>query len=217
MKRIAVYISGKSNRLHKYLRSKDESNHGIAYVFSDEPIDGDLENELSIRGIDYTAIDYKNIGITKEEKRSAFSNCLLSELNERGVDYCLSFGEHILVGDILLEYKNRIINFHPAILPMYKGTMAIDQAVEDDKAMLVGNTAHFVDEGVDTGLIIMQSVIPIKAFYDADNDYNVILDLQIDMMDKIIFLLNNDRIRIVDNRVVIIGADYSVSHIYPKL
>lgn len=215
--RIGFYISGKSTRLSKYFRTGYYSGSGICFVFSDEPIENKLREELEEYGIEYYDIDYGKLEGDVEKKRSAFSDCLLCELEKRKIDYCISFGKHILVGDILQKYKNKIINFHPALLPMFRGNRAIDQAVEDGSAMLVGNTAHFVDEGVDTGMIIMQSVVPIKAFFDSGRDYDVVLDLQIEMLEKIILLLNSDRIRIVNDKVEIIGADYSKAHIYPEI
>ncbi len=214
--RISVYISGKSKRLVKYI-SKSKSDNHICFVFSDSPIEPNLKELLDEYSIDCFSVDYRQLGNTTEEKRENFSECLLKELISRNIDYCISFGEHILVGEILQKYKNKIINFHPALLPMYKGAKAIDQAVADDSVLLVGNTAHFVDEGIDTGIIIMQSVIPLKAYFDNENDYDVILDLQIEMMEKIVKLIISDRIRIINDRVVIEGADYSTSHIYPNV
>ena len=194
-----------------------ESGGSIRFVFSDEPIDRVLCRELDYRCIEYYYTNYEKLGATIEEKRLRLSDRLLKKLEEKKIEYCISFGEHILTGDILKQYKNKIINFHPALLPMYKGINAIDQAVKDDNVMLVGNTAHFIDEGIDTGMIIMQSVIPLKAFFDSDNDYDIILDIQIKMLAQIIELLNTDRVKVINNKVLIEGADYSVAHIYPQI
>jgi phosphoribosylglycinamide formyltransferase-1 len=80
-------------------------------------------------------------------------------------------------------YKNRIINFHPSILPAYLGLKSIDQAISD-KANLLGNTVHFISSGVDTGSIILHSVIPAVAF--DEGGYDAILDIQIDMLYKVL-------------------------------
>jgi phosphoribosylglycinamide formyltransferase, formyltetrahydrofolate-dependent len=61
-------------------------------------------------------------------------------------------------------YKNRIMNLHPALLPSFPGTHAARQAL-DYGVKFTGCTVHFVDEGVDTGPIVLQSVVPIL-----DND-----------------------------------------------
>jgi phosphoribosylglycinamide formyltransferase-1 len=67
-----------------------------------------------------------------------------------------------LIGETLLQdYKNRIINIHPSLLPLYKGKDAIGQALLDN-ATVTGVTVHYVDEGMDTGRIIEQEQIIIK-------------------------------------------------------
>ncbi|MCH5270272.1 MAG: hypothetical protein J1E83_05930 [Lachnospiraceae bacterium] len=117
---------------------------------------------------------------------------------------------------MLERYEYRLINFHPALLPLYPGSKAIDQAVKQGNTLLVGNTAHFIDSGMDTGTVIMQSVIPLQAFLDS-NDYDSVLDLQIDMLNKLIYILVNDRLEIINGRVHIQGADYARSAIYPYI
>lgn len=99
------------------------------------------------------------------KKNLELSNNLLQVLREYEIDYCFSFGAHILKGKLLEEYENRIINFHPSLLPAYPGIKSIDRAIAD-KVNLLGNTVHFIDAGMDTGPIIMQSVIPSVAFYE---------------------------------------------------
>lgn len=100
---------------------------------------------------------------------------------------------------------------------MFPGLNAIDQAVNHKNVLLVGNTAHFVDEGMDTGPIIMQSVVPLEKFYKSAKDYDSILDLIIPMLNKLIMLLRNNMIHIVDGRCIIDGADYSKAAIFPEV
>jgi len=135
-------------------------------------------------------------------------------MKKNEVDYCFSFGNHILKGDILKEYKNKIINFHPSLLPSYPGRNAIDRAIEDN-APILGNTAHFIDEGIDTGPIILQSVISSEAFYK--NGYDFILDLQIEMLFQLDKLLEKNCIEIKENKVKIKNANINASFIIPKI
>ena len=100
--------------------------------------------------------------------------------------------------------KNRIINFHPSILPMYPGEKSIDQATKND-AFLLGNTAHFIDRGVDTGPIIMQSIIHSNNY----QNYESVLDLQIPMIEQIYNWILENRIVISHNKVSIKNAVYS--------
>ena len=109
---------------------------------------------------------------------------------------------------IYFEYKNKLINFHPSILPHFPGINSIDRALAG-KVNLLGNTAHFIDEGVDTGPIIMQSVIHKSKFVD----YNSILDLQLPMIDQIFKWLIEERINVNNDEVKIINSDIKINFI----
>ncbi|MFQ5716991.1 MAG: formyltransferase family protein, partial [Nitrospinales bacterium] len=115
--------------------------------------------------------------------------------------------------DILNEkFENKIINFHPSLLPSFKGLNAIDQALEQN-AFLLGNTAHFINEKPDSGLVIMQSIIHSSRYKTYDN----VLDLQIPMLIQIMRWIKMDRLSITDEKVTVQNADYSVGPFMPKL
>lgn len=77
---------------------------------------------------------------------------------------CLAGFMRIISPEFIRKYKNRMLNIHPAILPSFPGLHAQRQAVEYG-AKYSGCTVHFVDEGVDTGPIILQAIVEVK-----DND-----------------------------------------------
>lgn len=214
---IGFYISGNSTRLRKFLvQAKEDVIKQIKVVVSDDPVSNEMRLVLMEYGIKAVEYKYQEIpGNSYKEKNAYFSDRLLFELNKQDIDYCISFGEHILSGKLLKEYMYRIINFHPSILPMFPGCRAIDQAMDHGNVLLAGNTAHFIDEGVDTGLIIMQSVTMLDNFYNADCDYNVILDLQIPMLNTLLNILIHDDLEIINGRVHIKSAIYSKSTLYP--
>lgn len=214
---IAFYISGKSSRLMKYLgQASEDCIKDIKVVFSDYLIEDSLKIMLNSYQIKYCELDYDNIQEgTRKEKNRYISNYMLDLFNSLSIDYCISFGENILIGDILYYYKNRIINFHPSILPMFPGKFAIDKALDFKNVLLVGNTAHFIDDGIDTGPIIMQSVTTLQMF-KLEKNYDIILDLQIPMLNKIMVALKNGDIIVDNNNVLINNADYSEYHIYPE-
>lgn len=215
--RYGFYVSGKSSRLRKYLKQADKSIiDRIGVVFSDYTIESQLACILDEKKIDYIQIDYENLPERNRHMKNEYvSNKLLEVLKERDIDYCFSFGSHILSGKLLDEYKFKIINFHPAILPMFPGINAVDQAVSYGNVLLIGNTAHFIDSGVDTGPIIMQSVTPMIN-YLCDNDYDVILDMQIPMLNSIVRAIDNNDLVVVNGRVSITNANYKISHTYPE-
>lgn len=74
---------------------------------------------------------------------------------------CLAGFMRIISPEFIRKYKNRMLNIHPALLPSFPGLHAQRQAVEYG-AKYSGCTVHFVDEGVDTGPIVLQAVVKVK-------------------------------------------------------
>lgn len=215
----AFYISGSSKRVHDFLaQSAPTIVNKIAFVISDETTPESFISFLLEKNIEFIQINRNDRrGLSASEKNQRSSDTILAALRQHDVDYMFCFGEHLLMGELLVEYKNRIINFHPAILPMYPGLNAIDQAAEHGNTLLVGNTAHFIDDGIDTGPIIMQSIIPLKPFLESENDYDIILDLITKMLKDIVHLLEDGRIRVIGDRVEIQGANYFTSVTFPSI
>ena len=216
---IAFYISGQSRRLMNFLEEATTSEREeVKLVFSNRMLEPNLKKLLTDLNTHFYERDFSEFeGNTREEKRLSFSNELLKEMLSCNIDYCFSFSKYLIAGEILTRYKNKIINFHPAILPMYPGVNAIDQAVNDKHSpLLIGNTAHFIDEGMDTGPIIMQYVVPLQTFFDADKDYHILMNPINDMLRIILKLLRQNRIFVDENnRVHIEGADYNKGQIFP--
>lgn len=215
--KFAFYVSGASTRLLRFLdQATDKDIKQIKIVMSDDLLKEELKIKLEENKIKYIEIPYKSIkGVNNSQKSLELSNQLLRELDKWEIDYCFSFGIHILSGKLLEKYEMRIINFHPGLLPMFPGLNAIDQAVFHGNTLLVGNTAHFINKDVDAGPVIMQSIIPLEAFYENGNNYDCILDLQIEMLNDLIYLMSSNRITLVDGRVKIIEADYQKGAIFP--
>ena len=216
----AFYISGNSTRLKQFLNeSKAELIKDIKLVVSDGKMTEQQKLCLIQHEISYKIVDYSSIaGNDRKEKNRILSDEILKYLKENDIDYCFSFGSHILSGDLLTEYKWKLINFHPSILPMYPGQNAIDQAIAHGNTFLVGNTVHFINEGIDTGNIIMQSVIPLYAFFNNDKNYDIVLDIQVEMLQQLIQVIQEKRLIVDKNgNVNILKADYNMYNIYPKI
>lgn len=217
----AFYISGQSTRLLNFLKdASDVERNSVKFVFSNKLLEPNLKHLIQKSNINFFERDFNDFsGNTREEKRLSFSDELLKNLLAHQIDYCFSFSKYLIAGDIFKHYKNRIINFHPAILPMYPGINAIDQAVNDMRSLLlIGNTAHFIDAGMDSGPIIMQYVVPIQTFFDSGRDYHVVMNAMNIMLVKLIRLLEQDRIYVDENnRVHIKGANYNAGFIFPAV
>ena len=98
--------------------------------------------------------------------RSDYDKKIISTLEKYGVTpknglVCLAGFMRIISPEFVKKYKNRIINIHPALLPAFPGLDAQKQAVEYG-SKYSGCTIHFVDSGVDTGPIILQSIVKIR-------------------------------------------------------
>ena len=144
------------------------------------------------------------------EKNIYISKLLLKKFTEHNINYCFCFGRKILTEDLLKKHKNKIINFHPSILPVFPGEKSIDKAKKNN-AFLIGNTAHFVDSGIDTGPVIMQSI----GYRDATSEN--ILDMQIPMIEQIYKWIIGDRLTIGKRGVIIKNANYKQTVFFPNL
>ena len=214
--RIAFYVSGKANVLRQIIqKSPQDLLKNIAFVFSEDANTNYLEDLLKQNGIAYHFYEYKKF---TGDKNLALSDKLLELLLENNVDYAFSTGGHILKGELLNKYKFRIVNLHPSILPQFRGIkpmLPIDRALAENVSVL-GNTAHFIDEGVDTGPIIAQNVMSRKVF--DKYGYRGVLDTQVELFWLVYKWLNENRVHVNDDGVVEIdGASYDEVMYFPKI
>ncbi|MCF8429447.1 MAG: hypothetical protein K9G64_04880 [Bacteroidia bacterium] len=210
--RFAFYVSGNASRLLKVIDQFPEIVKSTVLVVNDEGPNKQLETLLIKNNICYVEFNYESFGLEGREKNIYISNLLLQKLLEHKIDYAFCFGARILGGELLNKFLNKIINFHPAILPMFPGVKSIDQALNAN-SFLIGNTAHFIDEGIDTGPVIMQSVQHSSQF----DVYEDILALQLKMIYQIFIWLNQNRIKVKVNKVHIENANYTQQFFIPKL
>ncbi len=217
--KIAFYISGKASRLCEILLDSRSGQiiSNLPFVLSDEWEEGEEIREICKRtGIKYIFYDYKNqyTECERKERNRKLSDEILLQLKEYEIDYLFVFGHHLLSGELLDIYKDHIIVFHPSILPSYRGFSAIDHAMENHE-FVVGNTAFLIDEGMDTGKIIMQSIMHSSNF--GENDYNALLHPIVDMFYQLWNCIKEQRIRVEEDGVRIEGADYKSVHFYPEI
>nr|WP_263323766.1 phosphoribosylglycinamide formyltransferase [Neobacillus sp. Marseille-Q6967] len=158
MKNIAVFASGNGSNFQAIIDvvQTGELHANIALLVCDKPGAYAIEraNRARISSFVFNPKDYQQ----KEE----FEAEILLRLKQAEVDLIVLAGYMRLIGPTLLrEFKGRIINIHPSLLPAFPGKDAIGQALEA-KAKWTGVTIHYVDEGMDTGPIIVQERIRIS-------------------------------------------------------
>lgn len=209
----AFYISSKATRLNNIIREKKGILNDTKVVISDSEENLYIKRELELLNIKFEYFKYKQLN--KENDRNLMlSNFLMEKFDENNIDYIFVFGNHILKGDLLSKYKNRLINFHPSFLPSFKGINAIDQAIQTN-AIIIGNTAHFINETLDGGPIIMQNAIFTQVFLK--EGYDAILNEQIPMLEMIWKLLKENRISVENDKVKINGAIYDEVKYFPNV
>jgi len=83
-------------------------------------------------------------------------------LEEHGVELVVLAGYmHLLTAPFLARFPDRVVNVHPSLLPAFPGAHAIDDALAAD-AKTTGVTVHYVDEGLDTGAVILQEAVAVE-------------------------------------------------------
>lgn len=153
-KRLCVFVSGSGTNLQAMLDADIEPAE-IVLVFSNNPEAYALERARN-HNIPTEVISHKGYG-TREE----YEEDIIRALEPYNIDLIALAGfMRILTPHFVRHYKNRILNVHPALLPSFPGMHAARQALEYG-VKFTGCTVHFVDEGVDTGPIIQQSVVPV--------------------------------------------------------
>jgi phosphoribosylglycinamide formyltransferase 1 len=178
----AFYVSGRGGRLRKLIDWNLKVLNKTVVVVTDSKEAMKYKNKLNDFNIPTFFFDYEKEKLNTKAVNTKLSNFILEVFQKFNVDYCFSFGDHILKGALIKEYNNRLINFHPSVLPMFPGRLSIDQALKSSSVIL-GNTAHFIDEGIDTGEIIAQIVLEKKDFnkmgYEGVMDFQILLLMEI--------------------------------------
>jgi phosphoribosylglycinamide formyltransferase-1 len=138
--------------------------------------------------------------------RDEYFTKIASELNRRGVELVVLAGFMRIVGKPLLEaFPNRVMNIHPALLPSFPGLHGQKQA-NDYGVKISGCTVHFVDEGMDTGPVIIQAAVPVR---DDDTEETLsarILGLEHKIFPEAIKIFSEGRIEINGRKVTIRGS-----------
>lgn len=156
-RKIGVLVSGRGSNFQAVLEKiKAEKLPAEIVVVISDKADAYALTRAKVAGIDNVAVVRKSFA-TKEE----FEAKIAEVLKEHGVELIVLAGfMRILSGNFVHNWKHSIINIHPALLPSFKGIDAQGQAL-DYGVKVAGCTVHFVDEGMDTGPIIMQKAVPV--------------------------------------------------------
>lgn len=163
MLRVGVMVSGGGTNLQAILDAVDSgkiTGAEIAVVISNNPGAYALERARS-RGIQAVCMSPKSF-----ESREAFNEAFLAKVDEYELDLIVLAGFLVTVpAAMIAKYRNRIINVHPSLIPSFCGVgyygLKVHQAALARGVKITGATVHFVDEGMDSGPIILQKAVEV--------------------------------------------------------
>lgn len=140
---------------------------------------------------------------SKGRSREDFERELLAALREAGADHvCLAGFMRVLSGGFVREFDGPILNIHPSLLPAFPGVDAQQQAL-DYGVKLTGCTVHLLDEGVDTGPVVLQAAVPVLDGDTVETLSARILEQEHRIYPEAVRLLAEGKIHLRGRRVVI--------------
>ncbi|MGO4571466.1 phosphoribosylglycinamide formyltransferase [Microvirga sp. 2TAF3] len=156
-RRIAILISGRGSNMVSLIEAACCPDYPaeIALVLSNRPDAGGLERARA-SGIEALAIDHKAYST-----RESFEQALDAALRERDIDFiCLAGFMRVLTPWFVERWAGRMVNIHPSLLPLFRGTHTHQRALEEG-VLVHGCTVHFVVPELDAGPIVAQAVVPV--------------------------------------------------------
>ena len=206
MIKLAVCVSGGGTNLQAIIDAIDSGRITNARI---EVVISNNANAYALERADRNGI--KNICISPKnfDTREAFNDAFLKELDSYNVDLVVLAGFLVVIPpEMIKKYRNRIINIHPSLIPSFCGTgyygLKVHEGVLSRGVKVTGATCHFVDEGTDTGPILLQ-----KAGEVEQDDTPEVLQRRVMeqaewiIMPKAIDLIANGKITVEDGKVII--------------
>ena len=205
MLKLAVLVSGGGTNLQAIIdaiSAGNITNACISVVISNNANAYALERARA-HGIEALCISPKDF-----ESREAFNQAFLDKLNSYNVDLVLAGFLVVLPEMMIKEYTNRIVNIHPSLIPSFCGKgfygLKVHEGVLARGVKVTGATVHFVDEGTDTGPIILQKAVEVE-----QGDTPEVLQRRVMeqaewvILPKAIDLIANGKVSVEDGHVII--------------
>ena len=206
MLKLAVLVSGGGTNLQAIIEAISAgkiTNACISVVISNNANAYALERARA-HGIEALCISPKDF-----ESREAFNQAFLDKLNSYNVDLVVLAGFLVVLPEMMIkEYTNRIVNIHPSLIPSFCGKgfygLKVHEGVLARGVKVTGATVHFVDEGTDTGPIILQKAVEVE-----QGDTPEVLQRRVMeqaewvILPKAIDLIANGKVSVEDGHVII--------------
>ena len=164
MLRVGVMVSGGGTNLQAILDAIDSgkiTNAKVEVVISNNPGAYALERARN-HGIEAVCISSKSF-----ENRTAFNEAFLKKTDEYNLDLIVLAGFLVTIPEEMIrKYRNKIINIHPSLIPSFCGVgyygLKVHEAALARGVKVTGATVHYVDEGVDSGPILLQKAVEVQ-------------------------------------------------------
>ena len=206
MLKLAVLVSGGGTNLQAIIDAISAgkiTNACISVVISNNANAYALERARA-HGIEALCISPKDF-----ESREAFNQAFLDKLNSYNVDLVVLAGFLVVLPEMMIkEYTNRIVNIHPSLIPSFCGKgfygLKVHEGVLARGVKVTGASVHFVDEGTDTGPIILQKAVEVE-----QGDTPEVLQRRVMeqaewvILPKAIDLIANGKVSVEDGHVII--------------
>jgi phosphoribosylglycinamide formyltransferase-1 len=197
-KRVAVFISGGGSNMLALADAcaTQDFPAEIVAVFSDKPAAGGIA-KAEARGIRTFAFERKGFA-GKPEHEAA----ILAALDEVQPDIlCLAGYMRLFSAEFISRYEGRILNIHPALLPLFPGLHTHERAIEAG-VKIAGCTVHFVTEGMDEGPILAQGAVPVLADDTPETLAGRVLTVEHKLYPLALKLLAEGKVRMEDGRAI---------------
>lgn len=205
MLKVAVLVSGGGTNLQAIIdavANKKITNAQIVTVISNN------KNAFALERAKKAGIPAKCVSPKDYENRDLFNKALLEAVEESQADLVVLAGFLVVIPpEMITKYRNRIINVHPSLIPSFCGTgyygLKVHEAALKRGVRVSGATVHFVDEGTDTGPIILQKAVEVL-----DGDTPEILQKRIMeraewvILPMAIDLIANNKVKVQDGKVI---------------
>lgn len=205
MLKLAVCVSGGGTNLQAII---DAIENGTITNAKIEVVISNNKNAYALERAKQHGIEAVCISPKEFDNREAFNEAFLEKLNRFQVDLVVLAGFLVVIPEMMIkQYRNRIINIHPSLIPSFCGTgyygLKVHEGALERGVKVTGATVHFVDEGTDTGPIILQKPVMIE-----QGDTPEVLQRRVmeqaewKILPEAIDLIANGKVEVADGKVL---------------
>ena len=201
--RIVVLASGGGTNLQAILDQLHGGEEGIEVV----GVGSDKGEAIALERASKAGVETAVFPTGEYDDRDTRDRALADWIESREPDLVVLAGYmQLLSREFVARFRNRVINVHPALLPAFPGIDAVQQAI-DHGSKITGVTVHFVDEGVDSGPIIMQRPVPVAPSRDWDETEKAIHATEHALLPETVRMLAAGRVRIDEQNPRLVHID----------